>query len=85
MIEGLIWAVCIGAVVAVLLWRCIPTRSRTRRDGPSSPPIDADAAQDRARAVNALNDELDALDAILAGDDPAGDAAAASDRADSDR
>jgi len=84
-VEGLIWAVCVGAVVAVLLWRCIPAKRRPTEDRPSAPPKDEAAAQDRQNAVDALNEELDALDAIVTGDDPAGGAAEASERADSER
>lgn len=82
MAEGLVWALVIGAAVLVVLWRCVPVIGkppRTDTTAPPSPPVDV--LTERAREAADLRAELDAIEASLFGDDPAGDIATAADEA----
>ena len=82
MAEGLLWALGIGAVVLVVLWRCVPVIGKppkTDTTAPPSPPVDV--LTERARQSAELRAELDAIEASLFGEDPAGDIATAADKA----
>lgn len=85
MVEGLVWVICIGAVVAALLIRCLPARRRSAANGPSAPPRDENAQAQRGDLSDAARAELDALDRLLDDDDTAGSVADASNSAHEDR
>ena len=85
MAEGLIWVVCISAVLGVLLWRCLPARRAEPSDGPTGPPADPEARAHRQGIKDAARADMDVILSTLGTDDPAGSVAAASNEANEDR
>ena len=73
MADAVLWVLCLGAVVAVLLWRFIPAKRKGGDNAPQMPPkADDEHAHQEDIKTAARTDIALVLDSLYA-DDPVGD------------
>ena len=85
MIEGLGWLTLIVAGVAAVIAAFVHPRPQSAANTPVLPPDPEPTQAVRDAIKNAASDDIGAIEDDVAGDDPAGDIADASDSARSDR